>query len=94
MNDYFYLVRGILRKRSRYRCEKRGEDFEKYKEQIKEEQRAVGKPVFEKSFREALENPSHLFKKIKEEDTWGGGSLILPLPKFSKRKRAIYRGKK
>lgn len=92
LKNYFDGVTGILRTRSRYRCEKRGEDFSAYNEKIENIQREQNKEENEKMWSEAFNAPS-LFDKIGFSGSEWVGNFIIPfeLNKKPIRKRSSYR---
>lgn len=89
--DYLYNVTGILRKRSRHRCEKRGEDFEKYVEKIEAIERKIGKARFDEQMKAELKKPNW-FSMIEKDSNWKGAYLQIPMIlESAKRKRSNYR---
>ncbi len=91
LEDYFDGVTGLLRKRARYRCEKRGEDYEKYLHQVREAQRKINeRQTIHEYMKQTYSKEPSWFSKIDMDEAWGGAYLIVPFT-ASKRKRSRHR---
>ena len=94
MKDIYSGVYGILRKRSKYRCLKRGEDFVAYDEAVRAVQRKIKDPVLAKTMRDMVYAENPFLSMVSKTDAFGGVYIKLPEPwPFGYRKRARFRHK-
>lgn len=94
LNDYFYGVTGIVRKRARYRCQKRGVIFLDYNDKIRAQQRSIGKFLFEERLSFELQK-QNIWTHIEKDTTYSGAYILIPilLGNGPIRKRSKYRFK-
>ena len=95
LEEFTYGIVGLLRKRAKHRCSKRGEKWDKYVEAVKKVQREIG----EKDFREMMKvvaNAENPFLKMigagGNDYSFSGGYFPIPeLGSYFLRKRSKYR---
>lgn len=90
--DFLLGVSGIKRKRSKYRCERRGENFCEYDEAVRERQRKNALNPFERLIKQEM-GELGVWNRLSKAPPFEGGRVVFPFT-TSYRKRARYRKNK
>lgn len=91
LQDIYYDVRGIIRKRARHRCIKRGQDWDAYEKPIRDAQRIIGEKVAQEIINNLVFTKNPFLALIK---TYTPTYVYFPFPikcNPAKRKRSQHR---